>query len=288
MSTASRIAAVVADIRANRYQRADKRYGWPHTQGPAKEFMKCPVIDSTELYKGVIQLPQYNAYEDYPCIIPPWNEAFIGYENRHGNIICSMGRSIPKEDWQPGWETDVEVDWKRVEHVFSSLIFIGGTSPMVGGTMPTTGPIVIFKYAIYEDGTPADLHWEMLSERGTEKNWDDTTLVILSTLNFMNCRNVELVEPIRERAERRRIERTGVRVSVMNVYPAGKSSASRGEKGEPIGVPLSSVRGHFARYGDKYGRGKLFGKYEGRFWIPQYARGSAEFGEIQQEINIKP
>jgi hypothetical protein len=51
-------------------------------------------------------------------------------------------------------------------------------------------------------------------------------------------------------------------------------------------VPLTSVRGHFATYGQD-GRGLLFGKYAGRYWIPQHARGSAEHGVVAQEFRLE-
>jgi hypothetical protein len=54
-----------------------------------------------------------------------------------------------------------------------------------------------------------------------------------------------------------------------------------------VGVPLTSVVGHFARYGVD-GRGLLFGKYAGRFWIPQHARGKKELGVNVNDYDLKP
>jgi hypothetical protein len=42
------------------------------------------------------------------------------------------------------------------------------------------------------------------------------------------------------------------------------------------------VRGSYHRYGPEYGRGLLFGKYAGRFWVPPHVRGSREAGEVVQ------
>ena len=113
--------------------------------------------------------------------------------------------------------------------------------------------------------------------------WDMAHVTLLGALKFMNCRNVELVDRQRPRAQARRIARTGVTVKTLNVFPAGRSSRSSSKEGTSAGVPLTSVRGHFTSYGPAYDRGLLFGKYEGRFWVPSYARGSAEHGEHQND-----
>lgn len=100
-----------------------------------------------------------------------------------------------------------------------------------------------------------------------------------------NCRNVELVEPKRPRPVIRRLARLGVTVKTINVFPVGRSSRSEKEPG--AGVPLTSVRGHFARYGPEYGRGLLFGKLAGRFWIAQHARGDSELGKTEADYKIR-
>jgi hypothetical protein len=41
-------------------------------------------------------------------------------------------------------------------------------------------------------------------------------------------------------------------------------------------------------YGPAYGKGLLFGKFEGRFWVPQFARGSKEFGETVKDYRLAP
>lgn len=112
-------------------------------------------------------------------------------------------------------------------------------------------------------------------------------LVLLGALNFMNCRNVELVEPTWERHKRKRLARLGVKVHTISVFPVGRSVRS-GPKVQDAGggLPLSSVVGHFAHYGPEYGRGLLFGRLAGRFWIPQHARGAKEHGESEVDYRL--
>jgi hypothetical protein len=49
---------------------------------------------------------------------------------------------------------------------------------------------------------------------------------------------------------------------------------------------LHLCRGHFAEYGIN-GKGKLFGKYSGRFWIPPVVKGSATVGVVVQDYKVR-
>ena len=156
------------------------------------------------------------------------------------------------------------------------------------GRIATVGPIHVKRLAIYEDGSPADIGWVQIAPEYDLDKFSLALLVLLGALNFMACRNVELVEPKRSRAEARRLARTGVTVKSITVFPSSRSSAKRERGDTEGGVPLSVVRGHFANYGPEYGRGLLFGKLAGRFWISGHARGSAEHGEIKADYELAP
>lgn len=205
------------------------------------------------------------------------------------------------------WETnqDHEIDWDRVRWVYNITVFAGGRTDYKGPSIPvpTVGPCHMFRMAVYPDGEISDIRWiafdakeDLPEDDGpdgyrigelrvldpTGERWDMAQLVALGTLNLGNCVNVELREPKRPRAEQRRISRIGVEVSEIHVRSI--SASYRGKGKEPVAfgsVPLHSVRGHFAEYGTN-GRGKLFGKLSGRFWIPAHARGSSEHGEVDQ------
>lgn len=156
--------------------------------------------------------------------------------------------------------------------MINTFLWIGGRSKATG-PFPTSGPVHLWRTAVHEDGEPADLHWVHLVPEYPMERWDMAQLVFLGSLNFLNCRNIELVEPQRPRVETRRIARTGVTVQEINVFPVGRTT--RTAAGDPVGgTPVSPVRGHFSHYGPQYGRGLLFGKYAGKFWIPQHARGA--------------
>ena len=107
---------------------------------------------------------------------------------------------------------------------------------------------------------------------------------ILMAFSFSNCKNIEVVDvepPAKlNKARVRRGNRPLVTYKVINVLPFGKSykPSARAIRSDGQGVAVHIRAGNFAHYGEAYGRKKLFGKYEGMFWRPQSAPGSAAHG----------
>lgn len=292
--SAEAIANVVADIRSGRWKAPNgnspndhESMAWVAEHGRLEEAV---VVDASALYRTIQPKTELiDLYGDHQCIAPPWPSAFFGFENRFGNVLVShmVAEDAGDRGWAPMWETDNEVEWDRVRWCLGLMVFIGGRSNTTGQPIATTGPVYVEQYAVYPDGEPADIHWLHVFEGWDKASSEMHMRVNLGVLNFLNCRNIDLVEPQRSRAERRRIERTGVRVHEINVFPVGKSASG---SGRPIGegTPLHSVRGHFARYGPEHGKGLLFGKYSGRFFRPQHARGSADHGEVEHSYVLHP
>jgi hypothetical protein len=250
------------------------------------------VVDATAIYRSLADNPKpVYLYEDHPCIAPPWMNAAICYANEHGNVIVmqSTATELAKNERRELWEPADPVEWDRVRWAVDTCVWIGGHSKALGGSFQTAGPVHVWRSAVYENGEPADLHWVQLVPEYPLENWEMAHLVLLGALNFMNCRNVELVEPTRERHERKRLTRLGVRVHTISVFPVGRSTRN-GPKaaGTGGGVPLTSVAGHFAHYGPEYGRGLLFGRLSGRYWIPQHARGAVEHGQSEADYRLVP
>lgn len=280
--TAEAIARVVADLRAKRVRVPDE---WNSTAGnELLSLPMSPVIDATDIYRSIVDTPRdMFPYEDHPCIAPPWEHAVVSFVNGHGNVISIVTMTVPKgpdDQWQTDADTHV-IDWDRVKWNVLALLFIGGRSPHLAGPIPTSGPLWGWRIAVYEDGSPADLRWVEVTP-GDAHEWDIASLVLLGSLNFLNCSNVDVAIPARPRAETRRIARTGVEVHTISVYPPGKATRTTSTE-TALGAPLRSVRGHFAHYGPDYHRGLLFGKLAGRFWIPQRA-----VGETTNDYELRP
>ncbi len=287
--SAEAIAAVIADIRDGNVVNT-----LPHDKDLYDACLANAqlgtVVDATAIYADLVARddPVW-IYEDHSCIAPPWINARFAYRNEHGNVIVMAASADERPLWierKPAWKEDQHpVDWTSVRWTITTTVWIGGRSREVGGAFPTAGPVHLWRFAVADDGQPLDLNWVHLLDEYPMQQWDMAHLTLLGALNFCACSNVEIVEPDRPRAERRRIERTGIRVHTLNVFPAGKRT--RGSKGEPVGgTPLHSVRGHFATYGSG-GRGLLFGRHAGRFWVPAHARGNPEHGRVDKDYRLK-
>lgn len=306
--SAEAVGRVVADLRAGRVfqpvmsgQEHNNAKLFHHATERAMDL--GPVVDVTPIWEGMSESAKpITLYEAFPCIIPPWKSALFALQNDTGNVFVwtmtttdlANGETVPitiaspdHTDFDGGlWYTENDVDWGRVRWVLTSWLFVGGRGKT--GPKQTAGPLFMLQTAIYNDGAPADFHWhQIVATVGHEEMMQFNTAVVAG-LNFLNSRNVSAVEPVRDNATRKRIARTGVVVTQIHVFPSGRSttSAAQGQLIGPSGH--ASVRGHFAEYGDQYGKGKLFGKYEGRFYIPQHARGSKGVGESEQEFILHP
>jgi hypothetical protein len=284
--SAEPIARVIADLRGSRFRPTvtDRDL----TEALWKTTRRGPVVDVSTLFREKIIDRGHSiaVYEDHRCILPAWLEAQFAWENTFGNVYVVSHAAVPADEINSSqWETAEPIDWNDVAWIYDWALWCGGRS--AGGPISTYGPIYFWQIAISKTGEPLDIHWMDLlaadspeaSRRLTEQGlYDNALLTVLQSFNFLNCRNVELVEPKRERHVRRRLERTGVRIHTINVFPAGRT-VRRDANGEAVGgTPLASVRGHFASYGPEYDRGLLFGKYAGRFWISAHVRGASENG----------
>lgn len=285
--TVEEIGKVVADIRAGRARRFPSVHESLNRLGDATA-SDGPVVDATAIYTGLVEKDTPVAvYEDHPCIAPPWPTSTICYRNEHGNVIAV---AVAAEDYRNRdhslWATAEKVDWERVRWVTTALVYMGGRGAT--GPFPTLGPIHLWRHAVYGDGSPADLFWAQLVEDYPMERWNMAQLTLLGALNFLGCRNVDIAEPRRSRAETRRLARTGVSVSEIVVFPAGRSTRRDKTPGVPVGASrLTKVRGHFAHYGPDYGKGLLFGKYAGRFWHPAHAYGDETVGEAHHDYTLR-
>ena len=51
-------------------------------------------------------------------------------------------------------------------------------------------------------------------------------------------------------------------------------------------MPRHVCRGHFAEYGPQFGKGLLFGRYAGRFFIPPHLRGDEKNGIVEKDYAV--
>lgn len=288
--SAEAIARLVRALRRGNYRRTPLDHGQEETI-----IARAAVVHITAIYDAwMAEDTPIDLYADSVCR-PPLLDAIYGWENQHGNVIVAVTLSIDRErvngdwsslTWEPGPETAHSIDWSLVEWVTSFGFYLGGRDGDAR-PFPATGPVAMVMAAVNADGTVQDFHWVLAHEQVPMDLIGLDVAIVARAITFLNCRNVIVCEPTgRSRPERRRIERTGVTVNEIHVTPIGQTHKGRPRQ-PPIPLtasgPLSMVRGHVARYGPKWGRGLLFGKYEGEYWISQHHRGSADAGEIEHE-----
>lgn len=302
--TAEAIAKVVRDLETHRVlcSNADETL-FKHSLEAAAI---GPTIDATHLYQELVDMPAERdiiVARDYSRVAPPFPAFKVAWTTDKGtvNVLSATAdeviprRKLWEVDIDPDWPEEEKVlhivDWTRVRWEIITTYWVGGVAK--GEPIPTHGAVFLTRLAVYEDGSVADQRWmDVVNHRvpptyPIQDQWNMARLTQLAALNYLNCRNVQIVEPTRPRAESRRIQRTGVSIKTLQVHPVGKSTRSS-PTAQGTGVPLTSVRGHFAEYGEQYGKGKLFGKYEGRFWVPAYARGDASIGVNANDYELKP
>jgi len=113
----------------------------------------------------------------------------------------------------------------------------------------------------------------------------DAAFTALFSCSLMHCTNIEEREERLPRQLARQRERRNLPPIVyktLYVQPMRKPrTASDADDliAERHKRRLHLVRGHYAEFGMN-GKGKLFGKYSGRFWIPPMVKGNAGVGSV--------
>lgn len=106
-------------------------------------------------------------------------------------------------------------------------------------------------------------------------------------LTFLHCRNVEVLPAYPDKKRKARKRSFEVRWHRLKVSAVGQKREGVGS-GESTGIKqsLHIVRGHFKGYGPEYGKGLLFGKYAGRFWVASHFKGDPETGIVSKDYEV--
>lgn len=218
----------------------------------------------------------------YPGCVPPW-KAFVAFVR---NICCTCAHIDAAELLSA--ETDItkslgenlkDADSFVHMHLFECdadgpLVEIGmGYLPLKGTDCAGRNMACV---PIHPDA-PGELKF--------------VGLLITAACAFANCKNVKITKAPISRQVRRFAERRGIPVfehHILEINPMKEVLRTEGKLSEhgDFAKALHLCRGHFARYGEQFGTGKLFGKYEGQFWVPQHIRGKLEKGVVTKDYAI--
>ena len=304
-------ARVIGDMRsghvdnptAERFAKAGKRSEGLEmvTEANGRLLSSAVQVDVTSVYDRWMAAGKGNDLYELK-MAPPWGHALLVYNTAIGNVWAMFMTSVDMTEsgwdaderaqvrWQPEKPADHTIDWDRVRWVYTVEVFVGGMGQLghdIALSKPqwvqTTGPVMLWKIAVYEDGEPADVHWTHLVPEIPFHKFNNALGVFTETVNMLNCTNVTVAYPTRPmaRPQRRRLDRMGVRFSEIHVRPTSKSYKGNGQALADMEMPLHGVRGHYATYGTD-GRGLLFGRLSGRYWIPPHVRGTKAVGEVEQ------
>ncbi len=136
------------------------------------------------------------------------------------------------------------------------------------------------------------IYRESMSEEWLENMARRPVMRAMIALTTLSCKNVSLKSHDNDPQQvRRAMKRFGgnpdsYRYHTLIVRPPGAKSGSPGIE---IGaMPRHVCRGHFAEYGPQFGKGLLFGKYEGRFFVPPHLKGDKKNGVVEKDYEVRP
>lgn len=233
----------------------------------------------------------------------PSYQAALARMPDYGTAKARGGIGVARTWDEMMWRTpETEAIWDEIAQVIQGFTWYSGPGGE-GAPYSVKGPFWSMGLAIDYDGKVRDIHSipfipnELLDPGLRDEMIESDLALFIRTLDFLNLRNIE-VAPMAglPRPTSKRLAREGVTISELTVLPTGKyrrHDRDRTPLGE--GVPLSSVRGHVIRSGVE-GRRHIFGfdgtdgrpLAEGRYWVPGYAKGRKEIGEVVQEFSLEP
>jgi hypothetical protein len=144
---------------------------------------------------------------------------------------------------------------------------------------------------VAEDGRcvhPYDV--SLLTPPANGGGWDTGHLHVLGLgLSFFHCRNVareELAVPTWHPTRDRKSKVPALKFYTLNIGPMREVLRTEG-RSEEVGLAraLHICRGHFANYSEEK---PLFGKYPGRFWVPDHVKGRPEAGTVVKNYSAGP
>lgn len=249
--------------------------------------LRWTVIDMSRLRADLVS--HATQVDRWDCVLAPTLiEAVYAYyepKSAHSDrtaVVMAVARTVPADAVESVFRDHLKrADWSKVRWV--TLVDLYMDDHEIG----LVGPIGMFPTALDAEGRLLDYGaMRPFGEDPALEVLDTAYLIYCAGLNFLNCVNVTYVEPKRDRAEQRRMMRYGLKVHELVVRSRQEVAAGTEPTGQ--GIPLTTVRGHLAHYGERYGRKRLFGVHEGRFWVPQHVRGDAEFGVVKHDYRLEP
>lgn len=117
------------------------------------------------------------------------------------------------------------------------------------------------------------------------------TFPAVLALQLLHCKNVPVEDHTPpDKLAKKHLRKHGRALTTyktlrIDLAAPPRAQNSQNDASSPQPVALHACRGHFAEYGLN-GKGRLFGKLTGRYWIPPHARGKAEAGIVHKSYEV--
>jgi len=261
---------------------------------------KLPVFEVTNVHRYTMT-KYIDIFKDWPCLMLPIDMMWMEYNRGSTRNPTHVGAMLMRNDeaindpHKFGYADDVR---ERGKYAISlSVYFADGYRAF--------GPVGMFDVAMDAQGAPLDFKYSHM-DIGAIGNPDMTPEELMLTkiapfyqaLAFMHCKNMRFVKEAPEPKVSKKWEKKhGEPLAKWNtlIIDPLRDTLQREKRGSVRTGPssLHIARGHFAEYGPEFTKpdgspkGKLFGKYEGRFWVPQHTRGNVDEGVVQHDYQVR-
>ncbi len=263
------------------------------------------VIDNVARYYAEQRLEDFFTASDFPCVMLPFEVAFLEFRFpaktrmltgcEEVGVLFMMQDPKERDEEYPEALQRLDVKYHLVGYCFVRPVGQQKTSLFSEYLLPigAGGQII----SPNEEGRihgATILYLPGLSEEEEQRNLrfvhQFVNFPTFLALSFMHCRNVQVREeippPRLSKAHQRRKGRPLLRYHVLEIDHMKSVLEREGHAGTTgLKKALHICRGHFATYGAD-GKGLLFGKHAGRYWIPMHTRGSVQEGMVVKDYAV--
>ncbi len=233
-------------------------------------------------------------YKDWPCLMLPLDTIWMEYKRSDNRNPTHIGALLTVETGNFNSDDFEFLDkTKTVKHVLGATCYF-----MDKQRQHFYGPCATYTVVLNDQGAPIDFNLNAMNVPN-DQGIDSQDLMLANmapffqAIAFMHCKNVRIeTEKPDLGISKKWKKKTGKPLAKWNTLTIDplRDTLSRDRRGtnNALSTPASLhiARGHFAEYGEEFGKGKLFGKYSGRYWIPQHVRGNKDQGTIGHDYVI--